>query len=511
MKNLILLFVLGIFNIQVWSQNALSFDGTNDRVDCGNNSSVQISGTQITIEAWVMPTSFGPNNWSNNIVDKESWSPQQGYMLRTGDNGKVNFNLGATNTWNELTTSTAVLAANTWAHVAATYDGSYMRIYINGVCTDSIAKNISFSDASAYNLVIGDNSQVGRNFAGKIDEVRIWDIARTKAQLQSTMNTEICGGVSGLRAYYRFNQGIAGSSNSGITTAINNAVGGTNASLSGFSMSGTTSNFVLGQALSQAAGGVSDTVFASICNGQSYSFGGQTLTTAGTYNATLISSGGCDSNVTLHLAVNNGISNTIYDTICQGEAYIFNGQSLTTAGTYTANLTRTNGCDSTVFLLLEIRNINTNVNVFSTGLTSLATGAQYQWLNCPNMDTIGLYNQTSATLNALSNGSYAVIIDYGACSDTSSCYSVTGVGISNSFENSSLRIFPNPSSKGIFKVQFNSNTKITYKVLDILGNEILKGKAQENFELNLSGFQKGIYFIRMDFNVSRVTRKLILQ
>lgn len=81
MRIFLLLFVVSIFCNQIMSQNALSFDGSNDRVDCGNSSIVQISGTHITIEAWVKPTAFGPNNWSNNVVDKESWSPQQGYML----------------------------------------------------------------------------------------------------------------------------------------------------------------------------------------------------------------------------------------------------------------------------------------------------------------------------------------------------------------------------------------------------------------------------------------------
>lgn len=511
MRNFLLLFVLTIFSYQIMSQNALSFDGINDRVDCGNSSIVQISGTQITIEAWVKPTSFGPNNWSNNIVDKESWSPQQGYMLRTGDNGKVNFNLGATNTWNELTTSTAVLSVNTWAHIAATYDGSYMRIYINGVCTDSIAKNISFSDASAFNLIIGDNSQVGRNFAGSIDEVRIWDIARTKAQIQITMNTEICGGVSGLRAYYRFNQGLASGSNSLITTEMNRAVGGTNATLSGFAMNGSSSNFVAGQSLSQASGGVTDTVYASICNGSSYSFAGQNLTTAGTYNATLISSSGCDSVVTLFLTVNTAISNSIYDTICPGDTIVFDGQNITIAGVYRADYTRTNGCDSTVYLSLTERVINTSINLFGGGASAVASGAQYQWLNCPSMDTIGLYNQTSKTLMAPHNGAYAVVVKYGNCSDTSICYNVTGVGLSESFDNSSLKIFPNPSSKGNFNVQFKSTNEMKFYVLDILGNEIQKGIAQGDFELDLSNCKKGLYFLRMDFKNINIVRKMILQ
>lgn len=431
--------------------------------------------------------------------------------LLTGDNGKVNFNLGAGNLWNEITTSTAVLTVNTWTHVAATYDGSYMRIYINGVCTDSVAKTISFSDASSNNLINGDNSQVGRNFAGTIDEVRIWDVARTKTQLQADMNNEICGGLNGLRVYFRFNQGVAGGANSSISVEMNRAIGGANATLSGFAMNGTTSNFVLGKSLTPSSGGVNDTIYASICNGSSYSFGGNALVNAGTYNATLVSSSGCDSVVTLFLTVNTAISNSIYDTICPGEVVVFNGQNISTPGVYSASFTRVNGCDSTVYLSLTERVINTSVNIFGGGATAVANGAQYQWLNCPNMDTIGLYNQTSKTLMAPLNGSYAVAIKYGNCSDTSICFNVTGVGMSESFDDSSLKIFPNPSTKGKFRIQYNSANEITYIVFDILGNEIQKGTAQGDFELDLSTFQKGLYFLRMDFKDSRVTRKLIMQ
>ncbi|MBN2745571.1 MAG: hypothetical protein JXR34_02510, partial [Bacteroidales bacterium] len=95
MKAKITIFsLLFIFPFLVFSQNALHFDGINDRVNCGNTTAVQIAGNQITVEAWIKPTAFGIEYWRNNIVNKETWTPEAGYMLRCGAGGKLNFTLG---------------------------------------------------------------------------------------------------------------------------------------------------------------------------------------------------------------------------------------------------------------------------------------------------------------------------------------------------------------------------------------------------------------------------------
>lgn len=510
MKNIILFIFVLLIQSQLIGQNALHFDGVNDRINCGNHSSVQISGTQITLEAWIKPSSFGPNVWSNNIIDKESWSPQQGYMLRCGSSGKVNFNLGSNNAWNELTTSTTVLTTNTWYHVAGTYDGSYMRIYINGVCTDSISKNISFNDATANNLTIGDNSQVGRNFAGSIDEVRIWNIARTKAQIQAGMNNEYCGGISGLRAYFKFNQGIASGNNTSISSAINSAVVGINGSLSGFSLNGGSSNFITGQSLSPAAGGSTDSVYATICSGNSYPFNGQQLTTGGTYNATLSNSTGCDSIVTLFLTVNTSVSNFVYDTICQGGSYTFGNQTLTSAGVYSHAFTAANGCDSNVTLTLAIRNVNTNVSVHSGYLAADLGGAQYQWIRCPGLDTIGLGLSQGQTFYPPSNGSYAVIIQDNSCIDTSDCHLVTGVGISEAQTESPIQLYPNPST-GNFHIDVQNPDGAALILLDVFGREIFQTHISNSYNLNLSSQSKGIYILKIQLHQKEYLYKLILR
>jgi hypothetical protein len=76
-----------------------------------------------------------------------------------------------------------------------------------------------------------------------MDEVRIWNTARTQTEIQNNMNGEIDPSASGLALYYTFNQGIAGGTNTGLTTVVDQA-GTNNGTLTNFSLSGSTSNFL---------------------------------------------------------------------------------------------------------------------------------------------------------------------------------------------------------------------------------------------------------------------------
>ena len=92
----------------------------------------------------------------------------------------------------------------------------------------------------------------------------------------------------------------------------------------------------------------------SICQGLTYTFDGQVYSTTGTYTANLQSVSGCDSTVTLNLTVSSSITNTLNESICQGDTYNFNSQNLTTAGTYTGTFISVGGCDSIVTLNLVV-------------------------------------------------------------------------------------------------------------------------------------------------------------
>src|SRR5690606_1647802 len=97
---------------------------------------------------------------------------------------------------------------------------------------------------------------------------------------------------------------------------------------------------------------LTSTIYDTICQGQTYTFNGNTFNSTQTVTATFICTGGCDSIVTLNLTVLPALTSTVYDTICQGQTYIFNGSTYNSTQTVTATFTSSGGCDSIVTLQL---------------------------------------------------------------------------------------------------------------------------------------------------------------
>lgn len=135
---------------------------------------------------------------------------------------------------------------------------------------------------------------------------------------------------------------------------------------------------------------VVDTFQATFCTGSNYIFGSQTLTAPGTYRDTISSLSSCDKIIVLQLS--NGTSNKYkyYKSICQGSSYSFGSQNLTTPGNYTDTFT-TVGCDSIVTIHLEFRpNITNTVNAF------MCPGGNYQF-GSQSLTTPGIYTQSFPT------------------------------------------------------------------------------------------------------------------
>ena len=117
---------------------------------------------------------------------------------------------------------------------------------------------------------------------------------------------------------------------------------------------------------------------ANICQGTTYPFYGLALSVSGTYTALLPGSNGCDSTVTLVLAVYPTYLSTLNATICANEPYPFNGQMLNTSGTYTAQLSTVAGCDSVIVLQLTVLPVNQS----SLNITT-CNGQPYLYNNIP--------------------------------------------------------------------------------------------------------------------------------
>ena len=213
----------------------LNFDGVNDYITLSNENSFDFTN-EMTVEFW-MNSNTTPEQW-DALVTKgdDSWR-----IALTGD-GKVNFACGGTS-FGSVTSNASVIDGN-WHHLAFTFNGSNAIIYIDGVQNASISGTGSMNN-SAYNVAIGENLQAtGRYYTGSMDEVRIWNIARSATEISGAKNCELSGSESGLLAYYKFNQGMGYVNNTSITSLTDATSNSNNGTFNGFALNGITSNFV---------------------------------------------------------------------------------------------------------------------------------------------------------------------------------------------------------------------------------------------------------------------------
>jgi len=131
--------------------------------------------------------------------------------------------------------------------------------------------------------------------------------------------------------------------------------------------------------------GFQTAIEASVCTGESYDFHGETLTESGAYSVTLTTVSGCDSIVTLTLTVLPLTESVSAATICAGEYYTFNGQTLSEGGTYPFALTGVNGCDSIAVLQLTV------LPVVSTNLAATVCASASYEFDGELLDETGVY------------------------------------------------------------------------------------------------------------------------
>lgn len=217
---------------------ALNFDGTNDRVSIPHRSN-QVGMSSLTLEAWVYIT--GSTGNFRNIIMKGNY----GYGMAIDFNDKLGY--WSDGSYSNCPRTTASIPYNTWTHVAVVVvQGVSTTFYINGVNAGSSTSSMHTTINSGANdpLFLGYQG-TGCNcnyFSGSMDEVHVWNTARTGAQILAGMNCSI-NSATNLIANYNFNNGEPAATNTGKDTLSDVSGNWNRGTLLNFALTGTTSNW----------------------------------------------------------------------------------------------------------------------------------------------------------------------------------------------------------------------------------------------------------------------------
>ncbi|MEI6575172.1 MAG: LamG-like jellyroll fold domain-containing protein [Bacteroidota bacterium] len=240
MKNLIIiLFFLFCFAGLSLAQpclpnpNSVSFNGASSAVRINSTGNLEMTDA-ITIEAWVKANTFATFPTGGSIFCHHSWgNSSYGYVLRAGGSGQVSFNIGGAVGgspvgWQEVVSNTGAIATGTWYHVAATFDGTALNLYVNGSLVGTTAFAGEIYPSIGYKPRIGALSDtawsMSRYWDGLIDEVRVWHRALSVTEIAAGMNDHVDPATAlNLAGYWRLNdspgavcQDLSGNGNTGV-------------------------------------------------------------------------------------------------------------------------------------------------------------------------------------------------------------------------------------------------------------------------------------------------------
>jgi hypothetical protein len=172
------------------NNGALSFDGVNDMVTVADANSLDLT-TGMTLEAWVFPTALGAGSWRNVIIKERPGGEVYNLYANADTDAPTTYVVRASLPDAPLDArGTAQLPLNSWTHLATTYDGSTLRIFVNGVQVGTRAVSGALITSSGA-VRIGGNSIWGEYFQGRLDDIRIYNRALTATEISADMGVPV--------------------------------------------------------------------------------------------------------------------------------------------------------------------------------------------------------------------------------------------------------------------------------------------------------------------------------
>ncbi len=203
---------------------ALEFDGVDDVLEVPDAPALDLTD-EATVSAWYYHV--GAPSGELGLVQKDgpgSWG-RWGFWV---DEDTILFCVFIASGMQECVESVTMLTRDEWTHLSGTYDGAQLRLYLDGQLDTEmvLTGSISTSDGS---LFIGADPTEPLFTAGRLDEVCVWNIARTQAEIQASMNMKMLGTETGLVGLWRMDEGmgqtVLDASPNGLTATLGTGAG----------------------------------------------------------------------------------------------------------------------------------------------------------------------------------------------------------------------------------------------------------------------------------------------
>jgi len=448
--SLILLATFTSFSTFAQNQSSLDFDGIDDKVRVIGAVDLVSGSSEVSLACWASLNNPAPGfpDFDGILGFRNDFSADF-YLLQLSAT-EIEARFRNSNNEEFTIVHNGDFQGNVWQHFALTYDGAFMRFYINGNQVDSLAANGTLANAGT-DLSIGylDYQAFTFGMTGKIDEVGLWNRKLSTEEINCFIDTKISLASQGLQVYLDFNDGQADGDNTAIPALIDQA-SGSSTTISDMALTGSTSNFT---------SGVNNytTINSTYC-GTAFSFGSQIIDAPGIYYDAFLVAGACDSLVALNVTDNS---------------------------------------------------VDVSVTANNNYLLANAASGSYQWINCSTNAAIsGAVNQAFIPS---ANGEYAVIVTQNFCSDTSDCINFTTAGFDNLIVQE-LQISPNPA-QGYFQIGlpfWAVNAELS--MFDLTGKKVHSKifTGNQTAVVLSENVHKGLYFAVINYNGNRAFGKIVV-
>ena len=243
----------------------------------------------------------------------------------------------------------------------------------------------------------------------------------------------------------------------------------------------------------------------TLCDGESLQIGNSNYTQSGNYQTILTSQGGCDSTIYTQLTIVNPVLTSEQQTICEGDYFVYNGDTLTSEDDYEYMYQAQNGCDSTHIVQLTIENALTPIIAQVDGILSTSTvGDNFQWIDCNgNLPITGALSNEFTPIN---DGDYAVEVTNNQCTWLSDCYTFSTVSLPQNNDDEIYFVYPNPASTFLTLDAPQGKNITSISLMDQLGRVLEVMSNTTTFDL--LNMESGVYFLTI---IEATTEETILK